>query len=154
MIPFPSLQKKMKDYIKEYQAIANPFANGWYPSRTQPSPFAKRPKGTPVKRSNLVTRCHIEKLSKPRKVNVGYHPGFLQQNWLADKAKEVEAVTQASNFLKPAATLAISTQQVVVSVTFTQPSTTSAASAMSVETSPDQSQNSPGYCAIYTPSGK
>ena len=138
--PFPSLQKKMKDYIKECQTIANPCVNRLYPCTPKPSPFAKRPKAMPVKRSNLVTRCNIEKLSKPRKVNVGYNPGFLQQNWLTTvKAKEAEAITQAPTITQPAATLAISTKQATGSVTFTQPATVSAAPAQPMETLPDKS---------------
>ena len=103
--PFLSLQKKMKHYIEEFQAIANRL----YPSRSKPSPFAKRPKATSVTRSNQVTRCNIEKLSKLRNVNVGYHPRFLQWNWLAIKAKEVEAITQALTITQPAATVDIPT---------------------------------------------
>ena len=61
--PFPSLWKKMKDYIEEHQAIASLFTNRSYPYRPEPSPFAKRHKTTPVKRSNLVTIPNIEKLS-------------------------------------------------------------------------------------------
>ena len=81
--PFPSLQKKMMEYLRQRQAIANPFANRSYPSRPKPSTFAQRPKATFIIRRNLVTRPHKDKLSKPRKINVGYHPGFLQCNWLA-----------------------------------------------------------------------
>ena len=92
--PFLSLWKKMKDYIEECQVIANPLTNRSFPSRTKPSPFAKRPKATPVIRSNPVTRYNIGKFSKPRKVNVGYHARFLQWIWFAIKAKEVEAITQ------------------------------------------------------------
>ena len=57
---------------------------------------------------------------------MGYHPKFLQWNWLAVKAKEVKAITQGPTFTQPA-TLAIPTQQVAASVTFTQPATVSAA---------------------------
>ena len=152
--PFPSVQKKMKDYIKEHQAIANPFVNKSYPSRPKPPPFSKRPKATPVKRSNLVTRCNIEKLSKLRKVNVGYHPKFQQQNWLAIKAKEAKAITQAPTFTQSTTTLAIPTQQATPSVTFTQPATVSAAPAQPTETSPNQSQRSLRYCAICNCTGK
>ena len=63
--PFLSLQKKMMEYLRQRQAIANPFANRSYPSRPKPSPFAKSSKATPVKRSNLVTRPHKDKLSNP-----------------------------------------------------------------------------------------
>ena len=67
-----------QDYIEECQAIANPITYRSYPSRPNLSPFAKRPKAAPLKRSNMVTRCNIEKLSKPRKINVEYHPAFLE----------------------------------------------------------------------------
>ena len=43
----------------------------------------------------MVTRHNIEELSKPTKINVGYHPEIMQQNPLAVKTKEVEAVEQA-----------------------------------------------------------
>ena len=47
------------------------------------------------------------KLSKPRKVNVGFHPGFLQRNWIAIvKAKEAEATKQASMPIQPDKVLA------------------------------------------------
>ena len=76
--PFPSLWKKMKNYIEECQAIVNPFTHRSYPSRPKPSSFVKGSKATPVERSNLVTRHNIEKLSKQRKVNVGYYPKYPQ----------------------------------------------------------------------------
>ena len=75
MKPFLSLQKKMKDYIKERQPIDNPFvANRKYPSRPKPSPSVKRPKTTPVKRSNPVTKGNIEKLYKLKKGKCGIPP--------------------------------------------------------------------------------
>ena len=75
-----------------------------------------------------------KKLSKPRKINVGYHPEFIQWNWLAiDKAKEVEAVEQAPTPTKPAAA--------------------SAAPVQPMETLPNQCQKSPKYCAICAPTG-
>ena len=66
--PFLCLQKKMMEYLRQRQAIANPFANRSYHSRPKPSPFAKRPKATPVKSSQMVTitRPHKDKHSKPR----------------------------------------------------------------------------------------
>ena len=144
---FLSLCKKIKDYIKECQAIVNPFTHRSPPSRPNPSPFKKRPKAKPVKRSNLATRCNIEKLSKPRKVNVGYHPGFQKQNWLA-KAKEAETITQAPTFTQQAAMVVVPTQLAASSVTFIQPGIDSAASAQPTVTSLNQSQMSPWYCAI------
>ena len=77
--PFPSLRKKMRDYIEERQAIANPFSNRSYPSKPNPTPFAKQPMATLAKKR---TKCNIEKLSKPRKVNVAYYPPAFQQNWV------------------------------------------------------------------------
>ena len=60
--PFPSLQRKMMEYLRCRQTIAIPFANRSY----QP-----RPKATPIRSCNLVTltRPNREKLSQPRKVN-------------------------------------------------------------------------------------
>ena len=59
--PFPSLRKKMKDYIEECQAIGNPFTHRSYPSRPNPSPFAKVPKVIPVKRRHMVTNTRNKK---------------------------------------------------------------------------------------------
>ena len=134
---FLSLWKKLKDYNEETQVIANPFANRSHPSRPKPSPFAKRPKATPIKRSNSVTRHNIEKLSKPRKINVGYHPKFMQQNWFAVKAKEVEAVEQAPHIYPTSC-----------NISHIQPATASAAPSQPTETLPTQSQKSPRYCDI------
>ena len=39
--PFQSLQKNMKDYIKECQTIANSFTNRSYPFRSKLSPLPK-----------------------------------------------------------------------------------------------------------------
>ena len=47
---FSSLRKKIKDYGEEYQAIANPFNPRSYLLRPNPSPFAKLPNATPVRR--------------------------------------------------------------------------------------------------------
>ena len=44
--PFPSLRKKMKDYIEESQTTVSPFIHRSYPSMPNPSPFAKQPKAT------------------------------------------------------------------------------------------------------------
>ena len=55
---FPSLQKKMMEYLRWRKIIATPFANRSY----QP-----RPKATAIRRSNLVpiTRPNRERLSQP-----------------------------------------------------------------------------------------
>ena len=58
--------------------------------------FQSRPKATATRRCNLVnlTRPNREKLSHPRKVNVGPFPPATQQNWLANlKVKEVVSTT-------------------------------------------------------------
>ena len=40
--------------------------------------------------------CNKDKLSKLRKVNIGFHQGFMQRNWLTMiKAKHAEATKQA-----------------------------------------------------------
>ena len=79
----------MTEYLRQRQIITNPFANGSY---------RPRPKATAVRRHNLVTltRPNREKLSQPRKVNVGSLPKATQRNWLATfKAKEVEATASS-----------------------------------------------------------
>ena len=105
--PFPSLQRKMREYLRWRQTIATPFANRSYQAR---------PKATPVRRHNLVTLTtpNKDKLSKPRKINVGYHPRFKQRNWLAIvKAKEAETPKQAPKLAQPAKALVIQSQRTV-----------------------------------------
>ena len=60
--PFPSLQKKMTEFMRSRQIIATPFAN---------RSFQPRPKVAAIK-CNLVplTRLNRAKLSQPTKVNV------------------------------------------------------------------------------------
>ena len=56
--------------------------------------YHPRPKATPIRRHNLVThtRPNREKLSQPRKVNIGPFLKVIQRNWLATgRAKEAEA---------------------------------------------------------------
>ena len=92
----PISTKKMMEYIRWRQTIATPFANRSYQSR---------PKATHVRRYNPVslTRPHKDKLSKPRKVNVGHHPKFMQRNWPTTvKAKEVTAAKEAPAPAQPA----------------------------------------------------
>ena len=82
---FPSLQKKMAEFLRHVQIITIPFTNRSY----QP-----RPKATATRRCHLVTlaRANREKLSQPRKVNVGPLPKATQRNWPTTlKTKEVEA---------------------------------------------------------------
>ena len=91
--PFPSLRKKMCDYIEERQAIANSFSNRSHHSRPNPSPFAKQTKATPAKKRRVV--------AKPRKVNVRYYPPAFQQNWVGQatfptQPKAAEATSQGS----------------------------------------------------------
>ena len=95
--PFPSLQKKMAEFLRCRQIIATPFANRSH----QP-----RPKATATRRCNLVvlTRPNREKLSQPRKVNVEPLSKATQRNWLATlKAKEVEGASQAPTPSQPMA---------------------------------------------------
>ena len=79
--PFPSLQKKMAEFLRHGQIIATPYAN---------KAFQPRPKATATRKHKLetLTRPNREKLSQPRKVNVGPYPPATQRNWLATlKAK-------------------------------------------------------------------
>ena len=86
--PFPSLRRKMKDYIKEWQAIINPFAaNKEYPTRPNPSLFAKKPKPPQTKRSNTETKYDIKKLHKPRKVD-REHSKMFHHNGLAQTKQQ------------------------------------------------------------------
>ena len=64
----------------------------------------------------MVTRQDIDKLSKPRKINVGHDPAPFQQNWIS-LVREAEAVAQAPM-------VAIPIQQVETYFTFAQPATT------------------------------
>ena len=123
--PFPSLQKKVTEYLRQRQIITTPFANRLY----QP-----RPKATTIRRCNLLTltRPNREELSQSRKVNIGPLPKATQRNWLATlKAKEAE-VTTSSKAPTPV-------QQAEA------PATQSTTSLSSPETK---------YCAVCTPLGK
>ena len=84
---------------------------------------------------------------------MGYHPGFLQWNWLAQD-KEVEATSQGPAYNQSATMVVIPTQQATASATFTQPATVPAVSAQPMVTLPDQSQKSSEYCVICTPTRK
>ena len=74
--PFPSLQKKMTEFLRYRQTVATPFANRC---------FQLRPKATATRKCNLVilTRPNRDKLSQPMKLNVGPYPPTIQRNWLA-----------------------------------------------------------------------
>ena len=96
--PFPSLRKKIQDYIEERQAIANPFIRS-YSSRPNPSLFEKWPEATPAKKRTVVSKCKIDKLSQQRKVNMGYYPPAFKCNWVGQatfptQSKAAEATTQ------------------------------------------------------------
>ena len=73
--PYPSLKKKMVEFMKNRQIITTPFAN---------RSFQPRPK-VAVKKHNLVplTRLNRAKISHPRKINVGPLTEATQQNWAA-----------------------------------------------------------------------
>ena len=80
------------------------------------------PKATPARKRTVITNCNIVKLSKPRKVNVGYYSPALQQNWVEQatfptQPKAPEAMSQASS---------VPTQQMEASFTYTQPATVTA----------------------------
>ena len=150
---FPSLQKKIKEYIEECQAIVNPFTHISYPSWHNSSLFAKRTKATPVKRSNMVARCHIEKLSKPRKVNMGYHPNFFLVEF-ACPSQGIRSHIPGSH-IYPTSCISSHTHSANHSIHYVHTASHSSSSAYQpTVTLPDQSQKSPGYCAICTPTRK
>ena len=63
----------MEDYMREHQAIMNPFApNREYPNRPNASPFTKKPKTAQIKRGHMKTKHKIKKLYKTRKADKGY----------------------------------------------------------------------------------
>ena len=108
--PFPSLRRKMKDYTEECQAFINPFAvNRENPNRPNPSPFAKKPKTIPTKRSHMETKCDIKKLCKPRKAHKG-HSKMCQYNEFV-QAKTVETMPQNPAVIQPVQLVAIPIQQ-------------------------------------------
>ena len=118
--PFPSLWKKMWDFIEARQAIANPFTYWPYLSRLNPSPCVNQPKATPVKIRTLVSKHNIYKLSQPRKVNLGYYPPVVKQNWVG------QATFQMQEAAAQTPTVAIPTHQADASFTFMQPATAAA----------------------------
>ena len=70
-----------------------------------------------MRQCKLITliRPNIDKLSMPRKINVGYHPEFMQKNWLTTvKAKEAEATKQAPTPAQPAKASATKSQKYCV----------------------------------------
>ena len=81
--PFPLLQKKKEAYIKERQTNANPFNyNQSFPSRSNPSSFAKLPRATP-KRKRTVK-------ANPRKMRKNYTPS----TWVTFNAQLKEDSTR------------------------------------------------------------
>ena len=86
---FSSLRKKMKDYIQEHQAIANPFIPRSYPSRPNAPLFAKQPNATALKRNAMGTKCNNERLAKPRKIDVQHDLAPFQKNWLTQTIAQV-----------------------------------------------------------------
>ena len=93
----------MTEYLRQRQIITTPFANRSYQSR---------PKATAIRNHNLVTptRPNREKVSQPRKVNVGPLPKAMQRNWLTTlKVNQAEpaASKQASALTQPAEATAI-----------------------------------------------
>ena len=95
--PFPSLWRKMMEYLKQKQTIATPFANRSYqstPERSHAITTQSRPKASPMR------KCRH---STPRRVNIGFHPCCMQRNWFAMiKAKEAEAKGKAPTSAQPA----------------------------------------------------
>ena len=77
--PYPSLKKKMMEFMRHWQAITTPFAN---------RPVQPKSKAA-AKKCNLVplTRPNRAKLTQPRRVNVGPFPEATQQNWAFTFAK-------------------------------------------------------------------
>ena len=63
---FPSIGKKTRECMEKRQALANLFSNRSYPSRLNPSLFAKQPKATPAKKRTTV--------AKPRNMNLDIIP--------------------------------------------------------------------------------
>ena len=91
----------MKEYLRQKQTITTPYQSTPERSQTITTVIIPRPEASPMRKHSK------NKLSKPRKVNVSFHPDFMQKNWLAKvKAKEAEAVKQATTLAQPAKALA------------------------------------------------
>ena len=115
----------MTEYLNQRETIVTQFANRLYWPRS---------KATAIRRCNLVTLTspNREKLSQPRKVNVGPYPPEIQRNWPATlKAKEAEA-TESSH-----------------TPTLTQPAEAPVTQSNTSLSSPDTK-----YCMVCTPLGK
>ena len=71
--PFPSLQRKMMEYLWQKQTITTSYQST--PGRNQAITTLSRPKASPMRKCNK-TRPIKDKLSRPRKVIVGFHKRF------------------------------------------------------------------------------
>ena len=96
---YPSLKKKVKEFMCQRQAITTPYAT---------RPYHTRPKNTQKKRILItLTRLDRSKLSKPRKINVYKYPlSSCQLNWKSttDNSLTQEAIDVAcstSTYLAP-----------------------------------------------------
>ena len=139
---FPIPKEKMKNYIEERQNILNPCApNKEFPNRLVPSPFAKRPKNTPTKRSHTESRCDIK---KPRK---GDKRCFQYQGSIQTRVEETvpqnPILTQPAVPILQVSTIGPYTDPVTATVP-TQPAT-------AIAKQPQQSQN---FCALVFATGK
>ena len=81
--PYPSLKKKMVEFMRFRWTTATHFANRSFQPRLKVA----------AKKHNLVplTRPNREKLSQPRKINLGQLPEATQQNWAATLGKAKDA---------------------------------------------------------------
>ena len=79
----------MAESLRQRLIIITPYAN---------RSFQPGPRAAPARKHDLVTltRPNREKLSQPRKVNLGPYPPAMQRNWLATiTAKEAEATASS-----------------------------------------------------------
>ena len=143
-IPFPKKESgRLYERIPSHYESLTP--NREYCNRPNLPPFAKKPKTTPIKRSNMETKCKIKKLYKPRKADKGYSEMF-QYNGLA-QTKTVETVPQNHTVTKPAL-VAIPIQEAPTTVTYVQPVTIPAAvPTQPMVTTSGQPQQFPNFYA-------
>ena len=140
--PFLSLRKKMKDYIEERQTILNPFPpNKEFPNRPVPSPFIKRSKSTPTKRSHTESRHDIKKPGKGNKRCFQYHGSINVR--AAETVPQIPVLIQPAVPIFQAPTEGIYAQPVTATAP-TQPMTT-------IPRPPHLSQN---CCALCMPVGR
>ena len=125
------ISKTLPILMKKNDGVPQVKVNHYYltpitPERSQAitTQSRPRPEASPMRKCN--------KLSKPRKVNVGFHPGFMQRNWLATiKVWEAGATRQAPTSAHPAEASA---------------NQHSVAQSLDIQ--------SPKYCVIFTPTGQ